>query len=161
MQIRRQLFYDFDEIIGHHQYTQLVKEVTWERSIENSVKSSVIDHIYCTDRSNVESVIYRDTILGDHKLVILSLANKSSKEKFHFRKRSWRKYSKEMLIEYLEQVQWNVAIDDVQEMWNWFEHELHITDKLVPYEDVRVTIKRRVPSILIKQHNANVLLSMI
>ena len=59
-----------------------------------------------------------------------------------------------MLIAQLRQVQWNVGIDDVQELWNWFEQELlNITDKLIPYEEVGVIIIRKIPVILKKQQN--------
>ena len=53
---QRRLFEDFEEILGHHQLLQLVNETTWERSIENQLKSSILDHIYCTDKSDIENL---------------------------------------------------------------------------------------------------------
>ena len=151
---QRNLFLDFDEIIGHHQYTQLVQEVTWERSIEGRMKSSIIDHVYCTDRSNVESMIYKETIYGDHKLIILTVSNVTNKDGFRVKKRNWRKYSELLLVNQLERTHWNNEIDNVQEMWNCFEQSLlAITDQLVPYEDVGFTIKRTAPATLKKKHN--------
>jgi hypothetical protein len=72
---QRILLRNFDEIIGHHQYTQHVTEATWERVIENQVKSLIIDHIYCTISTSVEKVTYVDTSYGDHKLVLLKILN--------------------------------------------------------------------------------------
>ena len=68
---QRQLFQDLEELIGHHHYVQQVKEATWERIIQDQVKNSILDHIYCTDNTVVGSIIYKDTIYGDHKMVIM------------------------------------------------------------------------------------------
>ena len=65
---KRSMFRYFDEIIGHHQYTQHVTEATWERVSGNQMKSLVIDH---TNSTSFEKVIYIDTTYGDHRLVLL------------------------------------------------------------------------------------------
>jgi endonuclease/exonuclease/phosphatase family metal-dependent hydrolase len=68
---QRLLFQDLEELIGHHQYTQHVKEAMWERTIQEQVKNSILDHIYCTDSTIVDNILYKDTIYGDHKMIIL------------------------------------------------------------------------------------------
>ena len=151
---QRKLFEDFDEMLGHHHFTQLVKEATWERSVENQIKNSVLDHIYCLDTSEVEKIDVKDTIFGDHKLVVMTILNDSTKENFRLRKRVWRKYSQEELIKQLNQVKWNTDIENVQELWNRFEQELlTVTDKLAPYEEMGLTIRRKIPDSLKKNHN--------
>jgi exonuclease III len=87
---QRSLFRDFDEIIGHHQYTQHVTEATWERVIENQVKSSIIDHIYCTNSTSVEKVAYVDTTYGDHRLVLLKILDEAKIEQIALQRRNWR-----------------------------------------------------------------------
>ena len=144
---QRRLFEDFEEILGQHQLIQLVKEPTWERMIENRVKSSVLDHIYCTDESNVENLTIKETIFGDHKLVTMTVLSDSSKEILNLKRRNWKKYSKEQLIEQLRQVKWKCEIESVQEMWNLIEQELMtVTDRLIPYENFEHNIKRKVPN---------------
>ena len=123
---KRSLFQDFDEIIGHHQYTQHVTETTWERVIENRVKSSVIDHIYSTNSTSVEKVTYKDTSYGDHRLVLMRTSDVAKIERSVIRRRSWRKYSSELLVEELRKVKWQTEIENIQELWNWFEQEIAI-----------------------------------
>ncbi len=113
---QRQLFQDLEELIGHHQYVQHVKEATWERVIQDQVKHSVLDHIYCTDNTIVDSVLYRDTIYGDHKMVILCTSNELIERDFKIRRRNWKTYSVDVLIQSLNQVRWGTDIDSVQEM---------------------------------------------
>jgi exonuclease III len=146
---QRQLFQDLEELIGHHQYVQHVKEATWERVIQDQVKNSVLDHIYCTDNTIVDSVLYRDTIYGDHKMVILCTSNELIERDFKIRRRNWKTYSVDVLIQSLNQVRWGTDIDSVQEMWNSYEQEiLKIVDKIAPLEEVGSTIRRKVSKTL-------------
>jgi hypothetical protein len=145
------LFGDFDEIIGHHQYTQHVTEATWERVIENQVKSSVIDHIYSTNSTNVEKIVYVNTTYGDHKLIILRTTDEAKIGQIKIRRRNWRNYSSEMLAEELGKVEWQTKIKSIQELWNSIEQEiLTVIDKLVPEEEINDFIKRGKNSTLVK-----------
>ena len=149
---QRSLFGDFDEIIGHHQYTQHVSEATWERVIENQVKSSIIDHIYCTNSTSVEKVTYVDTTYGDHRLVILRTADEAKIEKISLQRRNWRNYSSELLSEELEKVEWQTGIENIQELWNSIEHNiLTVIDKIVPLEEISTCIKREKNSAMVKR----------
>ena len=146
---QKQLFQDFEELIGHHQYVQHVKDPTWERVIQGNVKNSILDHIYCTDSTIVDDVLYIDTIYGDHKMVILSTTNELTERDYKIRRRNWRAYSVDALIQNLNQVRWETDIDSTQEMWNSYEQEiLTIVDKIAPLEEVGSTIKRRVSKTL-------------
>ena len=146
---QRQLFQDLEELIGHHQYVQHVKEATWERVIQDQVKNSVLDHIYCTDNTIVDSVLYKDTIYGDHKMVILCTSNELIERDFKIRRRNWKTYSVDVLIQSLNHVRWGTDIDSVQEMWNSYEQEiLKIVDKIAPLEEVGSTIRRKVSKTL-------------
>jgi hypothetical protein len=146
---QKQLFQDLEELIGHHQYVQHVKEPTWERVIQGNVKNSILDHIYCTDSTIVGDVLYRDTIYGDHKMVILSTTNELTERDYKIQRRNWRAYSVDALIQNLNQVRWETDIDSTQEMWNSYEQEiLTIVDKIAPLEEVGSTIKRKVSKTL-------------
>jgi hypothetical protein len=146
---QRQLFQDLEELIGHHHYVQQVKEATWERIIQDQVKNSILDHIYCTDNTVVGSIIYKDTIYGDHKMVIMGTSNGRIKSDYKIRRRSWRTYSMEVLLQNLNQVEWRTDIDSIQETWNSYEQEiLTIVDKIAPIEEVGNTIKRKISKTL-------------
>ena len=146
---QKQLFQDFEELIGHHQYVQHVKDPTWERVIQGNVKNSILDHIYCTDSTIVGDVLYIDTIYGDHKMVILSTTNELIERDYKIRRRNWKAYSVDALIQNLNQVRWETDIDSTQEMWNSYEQEiLTIVDKIAPLEEVGSTIKRKVSKTL-------------
>jgi exonuclease III len=146
---QRLLFQDLEELIGHHHYDQHVKEATWERVIQDQVKNSILDHIYCTDNTIVGNVLYKDTIYGDHKMVILCTSNERIERDFKIQRRNWRKYSMDVLIQNLSLVRWGTDVDSIQEMWNSFEQEiLTIVDKIAPLEEVGSTIKRKVSKTL-------------
>ena len=148
---QRLLFQDFNELIGHHHYTQHVTEPTWNRVINNELKSSVIDHIYCTNSTNVESLTYKDTMYGDHKLVMLCTQdNVQEKEKIMLR-RNWRNYSEKSLLNELSKVRWQTSIESVQEMWNSYENEIiRIVDELAPTKEVVNIINRSNKSPILK-----------
>jgi len=146
---QRLLFQDLEEVIGHHQYTQHVKEATWERTIQEQVKNSILDHIYCTDSTIVDNIVYMDTIYGDHKMIILCTPNERVETGFKIQRRNWRAYSAEGLIQSLNQVKWETEIESIQEMWNSYEQEiLTIVDKIAPLEEVENTIRRKVSKIM-------------
>ena len=146
------LFRDFDEILGHHQYTQHVTEATWERVIENQVKNSIIDHIYCTNSTSVEKVTYVDTTYGDHKLVILKIMDETKVERIAMQRRNWRNYSPELLTEVLQKVEWQTGIENIQELWNLIEQEiLTVIDKMVPLEEINTFINRGKNSAMVKK----------
>ncbi len=102
---------DIEELIGHHRYVQHVKEATWERVIQDRVKNSILDHIYCTDNRIVGSVLYIGTIYGDHKKVILCTSSQLIKRDFKIWRRNWKTYSVDVLVQNLNQVRWGTDID--------------------------------------------------
>ena len=151
---QRLLFQDFEEINGHHQFTQLVTEPTWERQIEGRLKNSTIDHIYTTDETTVVSLTYIQTIFSDHKMILLELSNRPERDEFKLKRRNWRLYSEKTLIEELSRIKWETDIDNVQSMWNSFEQEIAtVVDKVAPMTVVRNIINIKIPPSLKKQIN--------
>ncbi len=91
-------------------------EATWERVIENQVKSLVIDHIYCTNSTYVEKISYVNTSYGDHRLVLMRTLDAAKIKQIAMRRRNWRNYSSESLAEELRKVEWQTEIEDIQEL---------------------------------------------
>ena len=121
---QRQLFEDFEEILGHHQFTQHVREHTWERVVLNQVKNSIIDHIYSTDSTMVSGISYKNTSIGDHRLIILTTLNTFEEENLELWRRNWKNYSKRRLLELLVSVNWDTEITTIQDMWNAYEQNI-------------------------------------
>jgi hypothetical protein len=115
---QRLLFQDLEELFGHHHYIQHIREAMWERVIQEHVKNSVLDHIYCTDSTIINNILFKDTIYGDHKMVILCTSNEVIEKDFKIKRRNWKTYSEEDLIQNLSQVKWKTNIEGIQEMWN-------------------------------------------
>ena len=150
---QRLLFQDFEEIVGHHQFTQHVKEPTWERVIENRTKNSVIDHIYCTDSTKVGDVLYKNTSFGDHRLVILCTSDSALNEKLELQRRNWKYYSDTRLVDMLKSVEWQTEIETVQDMWNSYEKAiLTVTDSIAPLEEINNSTIKAKKSPLLKKH---------
>ena len=82
-------------------------------------------------------------------MVILYTSNELIERDFKIRRRNWKTYSVDVLIQSLNQVRWGTDIDSVQEMWNSYEQEiLKIVDKIAPLEEVGSTIRRKVSKTL-------------
>ena len=122
--------------------------------IEGRLKNSTIDHIYMTDVTKIVSLNLKTTIFGDHKLILLTIATKPDRENFELKRRSWRTYSKELLVKKLQRVEWETEIDSVQSLWNRFEQELvTVIDKIAPMVLTSSLSKTTVPHLLKKQQN--------
>ena len=157
---QRQLFNDFDLILGHHQLNQLVKEPTWERMVEGNLRDSIIDHIYTNDKSTITNIKLQNMNFGDHKMIVALVGIEMKKEILKIRRRNWKHYSKEALVDELSRVLWQEGIESVQELWNSYEQEiLTIVDKLAPIEESKNNTKdRKHPSMRRKTNRRNNLL---
>ena len=113
---------------------QIVSFDTWSRVVNNSLRFSILDHIYAKDVTRKTNLSSHTPPFGDHLLISFEIAS-SKMMKNEIRKRNWKTYSKEKLIENLSKVDWNIEFDDVQSFWNCFESKLvEIIDKLAPLE---------------------------
>ena len=157
---QRQLFNDFDLILGHHQLNQLVKEPTWERMVEGNLRYSTIDHIYTYDKSTITNIKLQNMNFGDHKMIVALVGVEMKKEILKIRRRNWKHYSKEALTDELSRVLWQYEIESVQELWNSYEQEIStIVDKLAPIEEYNNNTKnKKHPSTRRKTNRRNNLL---
>ena len=129
-------FNKLDELIDAKNLIQIVNFDTWSRNINNTLKSSLLDHIYLsnpTKASNLNSII---PPFGDHVLITFAI-NSESKLNQEVFKRNWRNYSKHLLIEKLNSENLHIDTDDVQTYWNCFESILiDIVDQIAPLEKI-------------------------
>ena len=129
----KQLFADFDKILSHLMLFQHVTFPTWSRTVNGSLKESILDHIYSNNPTLVNDIRSLVPIFGDH-LLIFFYYSFSNKNKIITWKRDWRFYSKEALCEKMSIINWNINVTDVQHFWNLFECLLvGIVDSIVPY----------------------------
>ena len=128
----RNLLDDFDDVLSDLNLIQMVNCTTWSRIVNNCFKESLLDHIYVTDPTIGNSITTVKPCFGDHLLVIMEwMLNKPTVEIIF--KRDWRKYSKDILCNHLNEINWNYEYDSVQSFWDYFENMLiKIVDKIVP-----------------------------
>ena len=72
-------------------------------------------------------------IFGDHLLLIIKVQVKRQLNKLPYLKRDWRRYSITNLLSRLNNIRWDLNIDDVQSYWNSFETKLvEVIDEIAP-----------------------------
>ena len=132
---RNKSYFDIlDPIIDQHQLFQIINFPTWHRLINNIQNSSTLDHIYLKDPNSITSLTSIEPLIGDHLLITFNLQGAKDKPIIRL-KRNWKHYSKELLLEKLATVNFDMLADDVQTQWNHFESTLiNIIDVIIPYE---------------------------
>ena len=68
----KNLFDILNETVSCCNLTQIVKFPTWSRTINGTLKESILDHIYVNDVTKFVNTIGVVTEIGDHKLVTCS-----------------------------------------------------------------------------------------
>ena len=97
-----------------------------------NLRSSVLDHVYVKDPVTIRNLGFIRPHFGDHLLVEFCVKGSKNKPKVELR-RDWRRYSGDLLNTKLNEVDWEIDIDEVQEYWNVFESKLiRIVDEIVP-----------------------------
>ena len=117
-----------------HSLIQIVSFPTWSRVINNTLKSSIIDHIYLKDPTEISNLTCLTPPFGDHTLVHFEINIKKT-IKSEIWKRNWKFYSKDLLVQKLYSVDWQIKKDSVQSYWNKFESKLvEIVDSIAPLQ---------------------------
>ena len=128
----KELYNDLDRMWGNFHLTQVVKFATWSRVINNILKSSILDHVYCADPTVITGLQAMTPPFGDHQLIWFEIEYDQKLPTIMLR-RDWRKYTKHNLLSNLEKVKWQLDIEDVQSYWNVFEQELiTVVDSVAP-----------------------------
>ena len=133
----RNYFNDMDDVLSGTSLLQLVDFPTWSRVVNNQLRESTLDHLYCTDPSLITEVSGIKPVFGDHTMVVASIALNKPRPTTYLR-RDWRKYSREVLLSELNKIDWNIMDDSVQEYWNTFENKLvEVVDQVAPLREFR------------------------
>ena len=92
-------FFDkLNEVVQSLNLSQIVREITWSRVVNGSIKESILDHIYIKDVTLVGGLAVTSPEVGDHKLIKFDITTSRHIPKTKMR-RSWRSYSKDSLNE--------------------------------------------------------------
>ena len=81
----KNLLEDFEETLSHCNLVQIVDTPTWSHIINESLKESLLDHIYVTDPSLIKDISMTKPCFGDHQLVMVDLILKKCLWKCHSR----------------------------------------------------------------------------
>ena len=128
----KKLFEFQNEIFDPLGLIQLINFDTWTRTINGIKRSSILDHIYTTNPLLINNIMPIITEIGDHVLVTFKINFKRALENIIW-KRDWRNYNKNLLMEKLNNCDFNTNLNCVQETWNRFENVMiNIVDELTP-----------------------------
>ena len=129
----KQLFADFETHLAHLGLYQHVNFPTWSRTVNGTLKESILDHIYSNCPTLVNDVRSLAPIFGDHLLIFFNYSIAHDDMGTVWR-RDWRFYSASSLCSELSVVNWDIDACNVQEYWNIFENALiKVVDKVAPY----------------------------
>ena len=110
----------------------MVDFASWSRMVGPKLRSSILDHIYVKDPVIIRNLKSTRPYFGDHLVVEFCVKGSKNKPKTE-KKCDWRRYSGGLLNTKLNEVDWDIDIDEVQEYWNVFESKLiKIVDAIVP-----------------------------
>ena len=93
---------------------QLVRFPTWSRTINNSLCSSIIDHIYTRNPTAVQTIYPIIPSLGDHQEIILELYLEHTFKLDAYR-RNWINYNPAKLFEQLQTTNWPRPASSVED----------------------------------------------
>ena len=115
---------------------QLVDFPTWSRFVNNTLKSSTLDHVYTNNLAIIQNCNSITPNFGDHLLIIIELTLAKTPIK-NITRRNWKNYSKQNIVNELSDVNFEIDCADVQQYWNIFEnHVINAVDKVVPIEEL-------------------------
>ena len=114
---------------------QMINFPTWQRTVNNSNRESILDHIYVTNPLIIKSIRHLKPLMGDHLILLVELNVILTPPKI-VKKRDWRKYTKDILLTHLSRANFDLTSNSSQSIWNHFEMSLlPIIDELVPLVD--------------------------
>ena len=143
-------FTAFEMITSEHGLLQLINFPTWHRTINNVICTSILDHIYVKDPTQLSPLTQLKPHFGDHSMIMFTINSKKSNDKVYFR-RNWKFYTPNLLNIELAKINWQNDYDDVQSYWNHFESTLiEVVDHLVPMEKSTNKLEKITPPRAIK-----------
>lgn len=139
---QRKLYDEWLTFIDELGLVQKVKNTTWTRTVENTIRHSTLDHAY----TNVQPLTV-DTIdvnLGDHQGLVTKSSIKTTTNTEDIYTRSWKNYSKSNLLIELRKVNWQrFDYMNTEEKYFYLNHEiLRALHKLAPERLIKHQEKR-------------------
>ena len=122
---------------------QIIKENTWQRKCKDTLKESLLDHIYTNDLSLINECINEQQAIGDHNLVGIELKIETSKFTTNYPKtiQDWSKYDKEKFrSDLLARLTPNMDNIDAQDHLSQLNQT--ISSSLSPYLEMK-NVKRK------------------
>ena len=133
----KQMFLKLTTLIENLNLIQLVDFPTWSRYVRNSLKDSILDHVYVNNMALISNVHSITPTFGDHLLIIIDLTLVRPAVK-NITRRNWSNYSKQTLLNSLKHVDLEIDCINVQQYWNCFENiMINVIDDIVPIEESR------------------------
>ena len=77
---RYDMFAVFEEIIGHLDLKQMVDFTTWSRILNNTLKESILDHVYIQCPMTIDYIKGVCPPFGDHTLILIVLKHQRREE---------------------------------------------------------------------------------
>ena len=97
---RANTFQILENVLIEKTLVQLIKDHTWQRKYNETIKCSLLDHLYSNNINIVENIINEMQICGDHNLIAADVKIARTKYLDVNKKiiNDWSKYSSERLI---------------------------------------------------------------
>ena len=102
---------------------QVVDFITWTRTVNGDLKTSILDHIYSANPLSILNLTHTWPFYTDHALITFEIDERKKENDVTIR-RDWRNYTKEKLNQMLDIKDWNFKSDNVQAYWDEFENQL-------------------------------------
>ena len=132
---RKDLFEELDNVFDPLNLIQLINFPTWQRIVNNELKESTLDHIYVNNPLIINQLSNIKPLIGDHLFIYFTILGQLEPPAITL-KRDWRHYDKNVLVQRLSNVNFDITSQCPQTLWNHFESSLlPIIDDLVPYTE--------------------------
>ena len=86
-------FSALNEMFVPQNFHQIVSFDTWSRVVNNTLRCSILDHIYVKDVTRITNLSSHTPTFGDHLLLSFEIASSKMMET-EIQKRNWKTYSK-------------------------------------------------------------------
>ena len=143
------LYNEFESYFIEKTFVQLIKNITWQRKYKNSLKTSILDHIYTNNLPSITDSFNEQQPIGDHNLIgaMIKTSSINYPKSFPRTIQDWSKYSKQALNEKLSSINFDeLELLDVESHVSELNQILGtILDNLVPTMQIK---RKEVPGFI-------------
>ena len=135
----RRIYDELLELTYAFDLEQMVKEDTWSRMYQGTIRSSILDHVYLSNNEIMNTISVEKQPISDHSVVVLTTVGDiktASNQTYEYD--CWKHYTKEALKSELRNNNFDILCNlNVQEIADKLDQILGtIKDKLVPRKRV-------------------------